>query len=74
MPGWAGVPPMVSPDPVKVAGRDRPGGSVPATTLSVPPAWWLVEQVPGVGLAYDGVGQHAGSALQEAAVVAGCAH
>src|ERR1700758_5220208 len=41
-PGAAGVPLIVAPDPVKVAGRDRPAGSAPAAMLSVPPTLWLV--------------------------------
>jgi hypothetical protein len=42
----AWVPLMVSPEPVKVAGRDRPGGREPETTARVPPAWWLVSRCP----------------------------
>ena len=37
---------MMSPEPVKVAGRVRPGGKAPETTLSVPPARWLVARCP----------------------------
>ena len=46
LPGWLGVPLMIAPTGPKVAGKDSPAGSAPATMLSVPPALWLVDRWP----------------------------
>ena len=46
MPGAAGVPLIVVPEPVKVAGRDSPAGRAPVAMLSVPPTLWLVTSCP----------------------------
>ncbi len=56
MPGWAGVPPMVSPDPVKV-GQGQARGQGPGDDAERPAGLVAGEQVPLVGPAEDRVRQ-----------------